>query len=584
MKKERIIKKLFRSYSILFLLFYLLSITVAVIYIANEININIIDTQKRMLQAINNSIELYFKDMNDFSMELLNSGVFKQAVIIDLPEADKSGSDQTQPLKRIYEESYKMFERGYRVGIATNSSYYIWLGDNIIVQSMDIMPETYKDYTGFGKAEVRKFEQNQYLALMPDNKQKTVTNESTICLARSINTQNFFAQPQAMLEIHVSANDFNNFINELCSDVGLESMSISIFGSDNSVLYGNGIPSDFLLNSPTDSYKIKGNIIQKESVLNNEISVLYTIPSSVYYQKLNRFIIASFIFSVVMGIIIMIVTYRLSFSLSKPLKDMSNQLEKIRLDNNLSIEKVQTEIYELDVMAQTVFDLNAKLISSLDNIVTLKTASLQSQLMALQSQIQPHFLHNTLAVIGTLSEQGNSNATARMCNNLSQMLRYVSFKEDTGVTVYEEVKVLNCYTEIMRERFKRAEVHLNIPFEMMQIKVPKLILQPLVENSFKYSKRNNTEIFVTGITKENMWQITVRDNGEGFLPQKADEILQHCQEIIRRQETLSAKIDGMGLVNIYTRLALYYANDFIFEIQPNGGITIGGRINLDFNK
>lgn len=584
MKKERIIKKLFRSYSLLFMIFYLLSVTVAVIYIANEINLNIIDTQKRMLQSINKSIELYFKDMNDFSMELLNSGVFKQAVIHELPQADKSGSDQTQPLKRVYEESYKMFERGYRVGVATNSGYYIWLGDNIIVQNLDKMPNTYNDYKGYGKAEVRKFDQNQFLALLPEKKQKTVTNESTICLARSINAQNFFAQPQAMLEIHVSTKDFNRYISSLCSDAGLESMSISIFGSNNSVLYGDKLPSDFLQNQPDNSYKIKGNIIQQESILNNEINILYTIPSSVYYQKLNNFIIASFIFSVVMGVIIMIVTYRLSLSLSKPLKDMSSQLEKIKLDNNLTIEKVQTEIYELDIMAQTVSDLNAKLIASLDDIVALKTSGLQSQLMALQSQIQPHFLHNTLAVIGTLSEQGNTVATTRMCNNLSHMLRYISSKEDAGVTVYEEVRALNCYTEIMRERFQSAVVQLNIPFEMMQIKVPKLILQPLVENSFKYSKRNDTEIFVTGTIKGNMWQIEVKDNGAGFSAEKTEEILQRCQEIHLRQEALSAQIDGMGLINIYTRLALNYTDDFIFAIQPNGGITIGGRINLESDK
>lgn len=586
MKKERIVKKLFRSYALLFMLFYFFSVIVAVLFISKDINANIIDTQKQMVQTISSSIEMYFKDINNFSLELLNSSVFKQAVIQDLPLACDTGSDQTQPLKRVYEASYKMFERGYRVGVFTNSGHYIWLGDNIVVQKIDNTPTTYADYNRAGKAEVRRIERNAFLDALPKDKQKTLTNESTITLARSINLKNLFAQPQAMLEVQVSTKDFDRFINSINLGTNAESMSIHIFGSDGSLLYGNAnsLPAIQINLTENGSFKTQGNIIQNTKILNNEISIVYTIPSSVYYKKLTSFILLAFVFSVAMGAVVMLVTYRLSFALSKPLKDMSNQLEKIQLGDKFIPQKVQTEIYELDVMAQTVEDLNAKLVASLDDVVALKTAGLQSRLMALQSQMQPHFLHNTLAVIGALSEQGNFASVSRMCSNLSHMLRYVSSKEETGVMLYEEVRLLNCYIEIMRERFQGAQATINIPIEMMQICVPKLILQPLAENSFKYAAKIDTKICINGQIDGDKWFITVTDNGDGFNQEKIDEIIAKCKDVESRQDALSTQIDGMGLVNIYARLSLFYADNFIFKIEPNAGITIGGSMRFEPDK
>ena len=114
---------------------------------------------------------------------------------------------------------------------------------------------------------------------------------------------------------------------------------------------------------------------------------------------------------------------------------------------------VDTSLLEINLIAQTTADLGKKLSASMDEIVAAKTSELQSRLMALQSQMQPHFLYNTLAVISSLCEQGNTTAATRMCYSLSQMLRYVSSKGADGVFLYEEVDFLEHYVTVMSERY-----------------------------------------------------------------------------------------------------------------------------------
>lgn len=582
MKTWRISKKLFVSYSLLFSILYLISTAVAVVFIATDINRSILETQAQMVQNISRSIEMYFEDMDDFSMQLLNSTSFKQAVIYDLPAAYDEGHSQGAAMQKLYVDSYEMFEKGYRVGVATKSDHYIWMGDNIIVERLERPVHTYDGYSGAGKAVIYTFDRNDYLDAIPNAQQIPVTNEATICLARSINLNNLFTNPQAMLEVHVSKSDFSRFIDSLGNSSQVGSLKIWVLGSDGKVLYGEDpLPLQPFVQDDSKElrYHSGGNIMQLKSVFGGEITVLFTIPASVYYAKLIGFIAVSVVFLVLMCGVIVFVTYHVSRQISKPVLAMSEQLENIRLGEELRADKVHTNIYELNVMAQTVFELNDKLQASLASVVSHRTAEMQARVLALQNQMQPHFLYNTLAAIAMLGEQGNSRAVGKMCTDLSQMLRYTSSEADSGVSLYEETRFLKSYVGIMQQRFPEAQVKIDIPLEMLPLRVPKLILQPLVENSFKYCARTDPRITVRGELSGEDWSLFVCDNGAGFTPEKAAEVLERCRSAVEDSRILSAKIDGMGLVNIYVRLHLYYHGDFVFDILPGQGMRIGGKRN-----
>lgn len=578
MRRVPITKKLFSTYTVLFMVFYLLSVTAAVLFMAHDINKSIIDTQKQMAQTISRSIEQYFEDVNSFSLSLMNSNAFKQAVLVDLPSA-QDATNTSAAWQNVYSAAHEMFSKGYRVGVVNKNGAYIWLGSRILCEQMSEKIAVYDEYNGTGKPILLPMEENPYLAALSKGGKPITDNAPTLVLARSINLHNQFAKPQAMLEIHVGQNEFNRFVESLASSANIEGMRVLIVNKENQVLYGTQNSDIEALNKAMlteDWQRVNGNMMQQRTIFSGGARVVYEIPASVYYEKLTTFIIAAVAFSVLLCILLIFVTYRISKSLSLPINKMCRQLEQIDLGEAIEFKKVNTDIYELDLMAETVTNLNDKLIDTLDDIVSLKTAEMQSRLMALQSQMQPHFLHNTLAAIASLGDAGDCEGVTNMCNNLSRMLRYVSAKAE-DVTLFEELKFLKNYVEIMRERFPTAQVHIDIPIELMQQKVPKLVLQPLCENSFKYAGRLDTEIWLEGASTERGWQVSVRDNGNGFSDEKAAEILAHCRSVHENRAELSANIDGMGLVNIYARLALYTKNNFIFEINAENGITIGGK-------
>jgi two-component system sensor histidine kinase YesM len=579
-KKISITAKLFRSYTLLFLVFYAVTVVSAIVFMAISINSSIINTQMRMAQTISKSVEQYFNDMNDFSLSLMNSSDFKEAVLVDLPDDVRSGSNTSDVLLRLYLPAHEMFEKGYNVGVATNDGYYTWMGSRIIVTPFDRGAVTvYRDYRGYGSPEILFQESNPYLQSSDLNRQE---NGPVITLARSINLHNYFAKPQAMLEVQAANSDFSKFMDELTNSSGMRGLQICVVSGNGQVLYGCSTDAAFWkAMQPSEQWvKHDGEMLLKRSVFSDKVYVLFDIPIAEYYRRLIIFLAFSLLFSGVICVLLLAVTRSSSRKMTQPIRTLCEQLASIDLSDPVTISKVDTDMIELDMLSSSVTKMNQKLIDSFDDILTLKTAEMQSRLMALQSQMQPHFLYNTLSTINALNEQNDREAITRICRGLSQMLRYVSSKED-DVSIFDEVRFLRNYMDIMQERFPSSELEINIPLEMMQIRVPKLILQPLAENAFKYSGRTDTCITVQGHVSDEQWIIDVTDNGAGFNEEQTDAIKRKTDEVEKDPSALSAKIDGMGLVNIYSRLKLFYREDMLFRISPGSGgkVEIGGLLH-----
>lgn len=135
-----------------------------------------------------------------------------------------------------------------------------------------------------------------------------------------------------------------------------------------------------------------------------------------------------------------------------------------------------------------------------------------------------------------------------------------------------------------RVGFPESHVSIDIPLEMMATRIPKLTVQPLIENAFKYCNRNRPEIQVKGTVGENGgWRIKVSDNGAGFSHEKKEEIMRKCEEGLKNENVLSYQIDGMGLVNVYVRMQLFYGKEsMLYQLEENrGSVIIGKRDSTD---
>jgi len=198
----------------------------------------------------------------------------------------------------------------------------------------------------------------------------------------------------------------------------------------------------------------------------------------------------------------------------------------------------------------------------------LRTQLVQSQLEALKMQVHPHFLFNTLHSISALLSKDTEGAR-KMITRLGDFLRLTL--ENSGsmeVTLQQELEFLNGYLEIERIRFQdRLTTDIHVDPEVLDVRVPNLILQPIVENAMRHAIGNSTSgrVEVTAAARNGCVRIEVKDNGPGI---DAEKLLE------------SRRGNGVGLANTQARLAGLYGTAARFEMRniPTGGLIVALEI------
>lgn len=282
-------------------------------------------------------------------------------------------------------------------------------------------------------------------------------------------------------------------------------------------------------------------------------------------------------------------SYFIARRVTVPIKALHAEIEALDLGNLAkAIEGThKTDLGEIDELRLAFRDMRVKLNESIQEAVSLRAHEKQAQLVALQSQLNPHFLHNMLQTIAIMAEEGSTAAIQGLILNLARILRYASSTEGTTATLGTEVEYAESYLAAMRARFGESlEYVIDVPAGIREVAVPRLILQPFIENCFKYatSTRPPWRIELRGRCAEGSWMVQILDNGPGF----ADATLARVARKLAAHEIdgngLSAmSISGMGMLNSYERFRLAFGERAIFEIanRPEGGarITMGARPN-----
>jgi two-component system, LytTR family, sensor kinase len=198
------------------------------------------------------------------------------------------------------------------------------------------------------------------------------------------------------------------------------------------------------------------------------------------------------------------------------------------------------------------------------NASRLRTQLAQSQLEALKMQVHPHFLFNTLHSISALLTK-DTEAARKMISRLGDFLRLTLENAGTmEVTLQQEIEFLHGYLEIERIRFQdRLTTEIIIDPEVLNARVPNLILQPIVENAMRHAiaNCNSGTVEIVAMPRNGVLRIEVKDNGPGLL-------------IEGRTSIKGGK--GVGLTNTRARLTALYGADHLFELtnRPSGGLIV----------
>ncbi len=291
---------------------------------------------------------------------------------------------------------------------------------------------------------------------------------------------------------------------------------------------------------------------------------------------------------VVVVLITLVITFVIARQLTIPIKKIRDSITRLNL-KALHKESVLGETpssNELELLYESYSEMVSRLQASLDDIVSIRSHEIQARMLALQSQMNPHFIYNTITIISILADNNHQPEIVRMCESLSGMLRYIVKDSPQPVTVAVELEYMDRYLTLMKYRYpEQFEVSVEIPEPLLNVPIPKLVIQPIIENCFKYAFDIYPpwSIRILGEISEDKWQITISDNGKGF-----DEgVLEWIQSRLREESFQFPQEAGekTGLLNIFFRLKILYRKDAVFKIinNPSGGstIAIGGLVQVE---
>lgn len=282
------------------------------------------------------------------------------------------------------------------------------------------------------------------------------------------------------------------------------------------------------------------------------------------------------IFASVLMLATVILNLLISANIAKPLRRLNDSVKAWEAGN------MNPDIYiggsmEVEHLGKTLRSAVAQLRQLMDDIVYEQEEKRKSELDALQSQINPHFLYNTLDSIVWMIEGEKYDDAVFMITQLASLFRISLSKGRTIISIQDEIKHAQNYMNIQQVRYKNVFcITFDIDEEILSFCTVKLIIQPLLENAIYYGVEcmdGDGEIVVKGYAKENDIYIEVKDNGMGMPEETVKQLLTENQRVRKHGS-------GVGLINVHNRIQLRFGKEYGLEIESelDEGTTV--RIHL----
>ncbi|WP_348773232.1 cache domain-containing sensor histidine kinase [Paenibacillus pabuli] len=288
-------------------------------------------------------------------------------------------------------------------------------------------------------------------------------------------------------------------------------------------------------------------------------------------------------------VLFLIMSFLLSTMITRPIRRLMRAMRSARpgaMEPNIMVSSTM-EIHKLnEVYNQMVYRLN----ELTQEVYEREIMQSRTELKALQSQINPHFLFNTLEAFYWSLEDKGDEEMARMVVAMSRLFRYIisSPNQNEWVTLADELEHAERYLRIMEMRLgERLGWEIQLSDNMRTAKIPKLLIQPLVENAILHGVESRigpgkVSVRVYASTQEGLVHIEVRDDGPGM----DDSKLQSVVHALNGGPAVSDKGTGVGLINVDRRLKLYFGDQLgkACGLSVKSGPGEGTIISFDIPK
>lgn len=394
---------------------------------------------------------------------------------------------------------------------------------------------------------------------------------TTITLYRNIYHISYTSQPTGIVEIQCPI------------DYIIKLLSATKDNYDYTLYNENGKK---IFSTNTSYHATEDNAILANVVMESGWTLIGACPKSYVFRLLFPMLLfILLICSVMTGVCLLIINHTLK-NVTKPLTFLTDKVQNVTLKQpglGLSFSGYPDEFEQLN---EAFAQMMERLQLYMDENIKRKAYEMQANMIALQSQINPHFLYNILTVIKSHALEENYEQIGPACNYLAEMLRYISVYSEESVLLSNELKHAILYLKLMKIRYEDSfcyTIQIEEGMDLSKIQIPRLCIQPLLENCFQHAFKNVLPVWEIRINCYQIQEtcvIEVIDNGSGFAGKDIASLQVKINNFLTEPSVSlpSLTIGGMGLINTLVRMKLKYHDKFAYQIDSSESLPRGTKI------
>lgn len=363
---------------------------------------------------------------------------------------------------------------------------------------------------------------------------------------------------KVLVQIDIEMSAFKNFISSIEYK---EQIPMYLLDSDtNKMLLENKIHKTYKL-------KTRRNEIQIIEEIKREKLFLYAfIRKDRILESFTSAILGTTIIFTFIVLLSFFIALYFSRTITAPLHELYLCMQKVG-QGNFSPEYPTTQYKELAFLIRRFQTMVNEVDSLIDTVVKKENETVEAQLQALQAKINPHFLYNTLDVIRSIALEHENQDISDMTLSLSRLFRYNVGNLKEISTLGDEIEYIKDYLKIQRFRFgDRIQVFFDIEAEQNKVQITRFILQPIIENAFKYGlelRGKGGLLKISSYKGNNSLIIVIFDNGPGI----TKDILSELQDSFSKTPHINSVKRAHGLENVNLRMKLLYGDEYGLAIE-----------------
>lgn len=531
---------------------------------------NLSENSREIIEQVERNLDNYLKGMIDLSnLLVIDINKFKA---LNLPELDRD----IETLMRTRTDILS-------ISLFTTDGKLLYEGTNLkLKDTADVLNESWFQSAMGGNGDTH---------ISPPHVQNLYKNRHpwVITLSRKVNFRINQTTVEGVLMIDMNFS----VIEDLINDVTLGKKGyVFILDKDNNIVYHH---QQQLIYSGIKTEKLDGifetetgSFVQVDSAGESRILTIY--PAShvnwklvgVYYlsdliaaqRDLTQFIVLT----LALGMVIFIsVSIYMTDRITKPIAELEDSMRAVeRGDFNIRLD-LQGE-YEVVQLARRFNLMTSQIKSLMSQVVSEQEAKRKSELSALQAQINPHFLYNTLDSVIWMAESGKHQEVVKMVTALARLFRISISRGRNVISVSEELSHAENYLTIQKMRYKdQFEYRFEVEDDVLGYKTQKLVLQPIIENAIYHGIRqmvDEGEIVIRAYLDGDALVFEVEDNGLGMSEEVRSKVLLKHKD----DDDGTVRVGGVGVTNVYERIQLMYGEQYGIEIESE--IEEGTKVTL----